>query len=133
MGVWNWIKTQATGVDEDEEIAREAWLEPAVDKQAKISAAKYADTVPDYQAQYDKHDKLDDVYEHGSEFNIGFEQELDARASALGSFGDKAISKTLATIWRAVPLWVWLAVIVGAVFYFWPVIRTVLKARPKGK
>lgn len=47
-----------------------------------------------------------------------FTDELDARASALGAAGDSVITKTLATIFRAVPWWVWIALAVGGFFYF---------------
>jgi hypothetical protein len=131
MGLWNWTKSVFTDVDEDEERARGEVAEAGLDREAAKDREKYGE---DWYRQYKKHDPLDDVYLDGqSEFETGFEEELDARASAYGEFGDKVISKTVGTVWRTVPLWVWLGLAVAAVVYFWPLIRVAMKIRPKTK
>ena len=117
MGLWNWIKTQYTGVDEDAETARAAELERAADAQAQISAAKYGD---EWLVTYNQHDAGDDVYLNGSEFNQGFDQGLEEgkqniRNTVRGGFN--ILGNGLSGILTGIPWWVWAAGIIALLAY----------------
>jgi hypothetical protein len=123
MGLWNWVKTQYTGVDEDAEQSRAVELEAALDNEALKDKDKYGE---EWYNVYKSHDAGDDVYLSGSEFDTTFQEELSKNASALGSAGDRTISTILKTIFSAVPWWVWIALVVYGLWQF-GLLKSVLK------
>lgn len=117
MGLWNWIKTQATGVDEDAEMERARQLEAAADAQAQISAAKYGD---EWLVAYNAHDAGDDVYLNGSEYNQGFEEGWEEGKQNITSTvrgGFRVVGDGLSSVLTGIPWWIWAAGLLALLAY----------------
>lgn len=121
MGLWNWVKTQATGVDEDAEMARADSVENALRVEDAKDRDKYGEDW--YRLTQERLD-AENTYQNGSEYEPGFGQGLDEGANNVANavavpfrVAGEGIGAVVKGTWKGVPTWIWLAL--GAVLFFY--------------
>lgn len=65
-----------------------------------------------------------------AELSDAFGQGIDEGAANIKGAINATAGAVTGTFFKIVPWWVWPLVLIAIAFYFWPVIRAVLKARP---
>lgn len=120
MGLYNFFRTALTGVDVDEEQAKA----DAAGLQLSELNRRYADA-----DERNARLAADDSHNFAGQVDQAFTDELGERADALRRGGDSLIGGTLRTLLRAVPVWVWIGLVLAALAYFWPTLRRLLPAK----
>ncbi len=133
MGLYNWFRTQATGVDLDAEQKRSDAADAALVK-LNTDAEYLARLTPEDQMVVAEHlvqqvaDSKALSGQVDSAFVTGLKEGFDAEVQLVHDSADAVGS----TVWKAIPLWVWGAGAVGLFLYMGggPFLKGIL---PRGK
>jgi len=121
MGLWNWIRTQVTGVDVNATQAQmnQSDAQLAALNQAALNTGLYTPAIYD---QATAHWYTGQITDAGAQVDqaaaAGARQGLSNIASGINSAVNTTGKWTLKFIWDAIPWWVWLGLGVYVLWYF---------------
>ena len=131
MGLWNYLRTQVTGVDIDATQASmnasDAQLY-ALNQAAKNSGQFDQATYDQAQANWYRGHITDAGADVATAFNVGLAEGFDNVTGTIKAGINLPVKWSLKFIWDSLPWWIWLGLLAGVLWYFGLLQKLVRKA-----